>query len=215
MPGPDDLAALKAEREAADREYNEALTRLDRAIQQLPADFPHPPPVPDEHQITPLNSLWKIVARRAPGGWRSRFVSPVLRVVAPLFEQQQAFNAAVVDHINRNVEVSRQTRESMATTLTVLRDTTADLIRFQSLLVLFLQQITPYVDTRDRDVAGLLRGLSGAINAVADEVMKRSEAMLARDRRHDLRVSDLDTRIAALEQQLQALQQALEKTRGG
>ena len=214
MPGPDDLAALKAEREAADREYNEALTRLDRAIQQLPADFPHPPPVPDEHQITPLNSLWKIVAPRAPGGWRSRFVSPVLRVVAPLFEQQQAFNAAVVDHINRNVEVSRQTRESMATTLTVLRDTTADLIRFQSLLVLFLQQITPYVDTRDRDVAGLLRGLSGAINAVADEVMKRSEAMLARDRRHEMRISALEAELEALRGRLESLTSALSRDRG-
>jgi hypothetical protein len=214
MPGPDDLAALKAEREAADREYNEALTRLDRAIQQLPADFPHPPPVPDEHQITPLNTLWKIVAPRARGGWRSRFVSPVLRVVAPLFEQQQAFNSAVVDHINRNVQVSRQTRDSMATTLTVLRDTTADLIRFQSLLVLFLQQITPYVDTRDRDVAGLLRGLSGAINAVADEVMKRSEAMLARDRRHEMRVSALETELEALRGRLQDLTGALSRDRG-
>jgi hypothetical protein len=214
MPGPDDLAALKAEREAADREYNEALTRLDRAIQQLPADFPHPPPVPDEHQITPLNSLWKIVAPRAPGGWRSRFVSPVLRVVAPLFEQQQAFNAAVVDHINRNVEVSRRTRESMATTLTVLRDTTADLIRFQSLLVLFLQQITPYVDTRDRDVAGLLRGLSGAINAVADEVMKRSEAMLARDRRHEMRVSALEAELDTLRGRLEDLASARSHPRG-
>ena len=215
MPGPDDLAALKAEREAADREYNEALTRLDRAIQQLPSDFPHPPPAPDEHQVTPLNTLWKIDARLPARGWRRGFVAGVRRAVAPLFEQQQAFNSALVDHVNRNVEVSRQTRESIASTLTVLRDTTADLIRFQSLLVLFLQQITPYVDTRDRDVAGLLRGLSGAINAVADEVMKRSDAMLTRDRRHDLRVSDLDTRIAALEQQLQALQQALGKTRGG
>ncbi len=214
MPGPDDLAALKAEREAADREYNEALTRLDRAIQQLPADFPHPPPVPDEHQITPLNTLWKIVAPRARGGWRSRFVSPVLRVVAPLFEQQQAFNSAVVDHINRNVQVSRQTRESMATALTVLRDTTADLIRFQSLLVLFLQQITPYVDTRDRDVAGLLRGLSGAINAVADEVMKRSEAMLARDRRHEMRVSALETELEALRGRLEDLTGALSRDRG-
>ena len=214
MPGPDDLAALKAEREAADREYNEALTRLDRAIQQLPADFPHPPPLPDEHQITPLNTLWKIVAPRARGGWRSRFVSPVLRVVAPLFEQQQAFNSAVVDHINRNVQVSRETRDSMATTLTVLRDTTADLIRFQSLLVLFLQQITPYVDTRDRDVAGLLRGLSGAINAVADEVMKRSEAMLARDRRHEMRVSALETELEALRGRLQDLTGALSRDRG-
>ena len=58
--GRDDLARLKAERDAADREYNDALTRLDRAIQQLPADFPRPPPAPDEHQVTPLNTLWKI-----------------------------------------------------------------------------------------------------------------------------------------------------------
>src|SRR6266850_1184690 len=69
MPNsPDDLAALKAERAVADREYNEALTRLDRAIQQLPQDFPHPPPGPDEHQITPLNTLWKIGLPPAGGG---------------------------------------------------------------------------------------------------------------------------------------------------
>ena len=60
MPSPDDLAALAAERAAADREYNEALTRLDRAIQRPPDDFPHPPPGPDERQITPLNTLWKV-----------------------------------------------------------------------------------------------------------------------------------------------------------
>ena len=215
MPNsPDDLAALKAERAAADREYNDALTRLDRAIQQLPADFPHPPPVPDEHQITPLNTLWKIDTPVPARGWRRGFVAGVRRAVAPLFEQQRAFNSAVVDHINRNVAVSRQTRESMATTLTVLRDTTADLIRFQSLLVLFLQQITPYVDTRDRDVAGLLRGLSGAINAVADEVMKRSEAMLARDRRHEMRVSALEAELEALRGRLESLTSALSRDRG-
>jgi hypothetical protein len=216
MPNsPDDLAALKAERAAADREYNDALTRLDRAIQQLTADFPQPPPGPDEHQVTPLNTLWKVDVPRSGGGWRGRFVSAVRRSVAPLFEQQQAFNAAVVDHINRNVAPARETRESIASTLTVLRDTIAELVRFQSLLVVFLQRITPYVDTRDRDVAGLLRGLSGAINAVADEAMKRSEAMLTRDRRHELRVSDLDARMAALQQQMLAIQQALEKARPG
>jgi hypothetical protein len=69
MPNsPDDLAALAEERAAADREYNEALTRLDRAIQQLPSDFPHPPPGPDEHQITPLNARWKIDARTRAAG---------------------------------------------------------------------------------------------------------------------------------------------------
>jgi uncharacterized coiled-coil protein SlyX len=209
MPtSPDDLAALAAERAAADREYNEALTRLDRAIQQLPASFPHPPPGPDEHQITPLNTLWKIVAPAATG-LRRGFVAGVRRAVAPLFEQQQAFNAAVVDHLNRNVPVARDTRESIAATLTVLRDTIAELVQFESVLINFLQQITPYVDTRDRDVAGLLRGLSGAINAVADEAMKRSEALLARERRHDLRVGELESRLAALQQQIGELQRAL------
>jgi len=202
MPLPDDLAAIKAEREAADRRYNEALTRLDRAIQQLSPDFPHPPPGPDEQQITPLNTLWTI-DRPPPGrGWRGRFVSAVRRAVAPLFDQQQAFNSALVDHLNRNAPIGRQTRESIATTLTVLHDTIGELVRFQSLLVVFLQQITPYVDTRDRDVAGLLRGLSGAINGVAEEVLKRSEATLARDRRHEQRVESLESSIRALQDEL-------------
>ena len=202
MPkSPDDLEALKAEREAANLAYNDALTRLDRAIQQLPTDFPQPPPGPDEHQVTPLNTLWKIDAPPATG-LRRGFVAGVRRAIAPLFEQQQAFNAALVDHVNRSVPVGRETRASIESTLTVMRDTIGELIRFQSLLVEFLQQITPYVDTRDRDVAGLLRGLSGAINGVADEVLKRSEAALARDRRHEQRVEALESSIRALHDQL-------------
>ena len=141
MPNsPDDLAALEAERAAADREYNDALTRLDRAIQQLPTDFPQPPPPLDEHQITPLNTLWKIDLPAATG-WRRGFVAGVRRAVAPLFAQQQAFNSAVVDHVNRNVAVARETRASIDSTLTVLGDTIGELVRFQSLLVMFLQQI--------------------------------------------------------------------------
>lgn len=214
MPNsPDDLAGLKAERAAADQAYNDALTRLDRAIQRLPSEFPQPPPVPDEHQVTPLNTLWKIDVPSVPGGVSGPIVAAIRRIVAPLFEQQQAFNAAVVDHVNRNVPVARETRASIDSTLTVLRDTIAELIRFQSLLVVFVQQITPYVDTRDRDVAGLLRGLSGAINGVADEVLKRSEAALVRDRRHELRTADLEARVMALQQQMAAIQDALTRQR--
>jgi hypothetical protein len=201
----DDLELLKAEHDAADLAYNEALTRLDRAIQRLPADFPHPPPGSDEHQVTPLNTLWKIDIPAATGGLGGRVVSAIRRVVAPLFEQQQAFNAAVVDHINRNVPVARETRESIDSTLTVLRDSITELVHFQTLLVVFLQQITLYVDTRDRDVAGLLRGLSGAINTVADEVLKRSEATVARDRRHDLRTESLESAIRALREEVTRL----------
>jgi hypothetical protein len=200
MPkSPDDLPALAAERAAADREYNEALTRLDRAIQQLPAHFPQPPRAPDEQQVTPLNTLWRL---DLPIGGP---IFSIVRRIGALFERQQAFNTAVVDHINRNVPVARDTRDSIETTLTVLRDAIAELVRFQSLLVVFLQQITPYVDTRDRDVAGLLRGLSGAINAVADEVLKRAEATTARDLRHEQRVASLEASVAALREELEAL----------
>jgi hypothetical protein len=198
---PDDLEELKAERAAADRAYNDALTRLDRAIQQLPHDFPQPPPGPDEHQVTPLNTLWRIDPPPA-AGVRRGFVNGVRRALAPMFEQQQAFNSAVVDHINRNIPVARQTRASLESTLTVLHDTIAELIRFQSMLVIFLQQVTPYVDTRDRDVAGLLRGLSGAINGVADEVLKRSDAALLRDRRQEERLASLEATIAELRAEL-------------
>ena len=201
MSHPDDRAALRAERDAADRRYNEALTRLDRAIQQLPRDFPQPPPGPDERQMTPLNTLWAIELPPATG-LRGRVAAIVRRMLAPMLERQQAFNSALVDHLNRNVPVARETRESIASTLTVLRDTIAELVRFQSLLVMFLQEITPYVDTRDRDVAGLLRGISGAIDSVADELMKRTDAMLVRDRRHDMRVADLEAEVAALRARL-------------
>jgi hypothetical protein len=205
----DDLELLKAERESADRDYNDALTRLDRAIQQLPALFPHPPPLLDEHQITPLNALWKIDDPPPGRGLGGRFAAAVRRVVAPLFAQQQAFNSAVVDHINRNIPVARETRESMETTLAVLRDQLEALATFESLLVMFLQQITPYVDTRDRNVAGLLRGLSGAINAVADETMKRTEALLSRERRHETRVADVETQLVELQRRLDEVMHAL------
>jgi hypothetical protein len=205
----DDLELLKAERESADRDYNDALTRLDRAIQALPAAFPHPPPSLDEHQITPLNTLWKIDEPPAGSAVGGRFAAAVRRAVAPLLAQQQAFNSAVVDHVNRNVPVARQTRESIETTLAILHDQIEALAAFESVLVMFLQQITPYVDTRDRSVAGLLRGLSGAINAVADETMKRTEALLARERRHETRVADVEAQVAELRRRLDDVTQAL------
>ena len=210
MPHPDDLAALKAERDAADRAYNDALTRLDRAIQQLPAEFPHPPPGPDEHQIGALNELWRVADIAPPDGVAGRIGTAIRRAVAPLFARQERFNAAVVDHLNRNVPVARETRASMASTLTVLRDTIAELVRFQSLLIVYLQQVTPYVDTRDRDVAGVVRGLSAAINAVADEVLKRSDAGLANDRRQVLRLDEIDARLTALRTQVDDLSRALQ-----
>ena len=210
MPkSPDDLEGLKAERAAADRAYNEALTRLDAAIQKLPGSLPQPPPDPDVHQLASLNTLWKMAAPPPETGIGGRFAAAVRRIVAPMFLQQQAFNGALVDHLNRNVPVQHASGQAIDGGLTVLREQLAELVRFHTLLIVFLQQITPYVDTRDRDVAGLLRGLSSAISAVSDELMKRSEAMLARDRRREIQLGSLETELAGIRARLDELQQAL------
>jgi hypothetical protein len=210
MPkSPDDLEGLKAERAAADRTYNDALTQLDAALQKPPAGLPQPPPDPDVQQLASLNTLWKITPPRDEPGLRGRFAAAVRRIVAPMFEQQQTFNGAIVDHLNRNVPVQLAGGRAIAGGLTALRGQIDDLARFQTLLVVFLQQITPYVDTRDRDVAGLLRGLSGAIDAVSNEVLKRSEALLAHDRQHERRLSDMETELQDLRRQLAELQERL------
>jgi hypothetical protein len=213
MPkSPDDLEGLKAERAAADKAYNDALTQLDAALQKRPANLPSPPPDPDVHQLASLNTLWEIAPQQPPadagtGIFRARFAAAVRRIVAPMFERQQAFNGALVDHLNRNVPVQHASGLAIDGGLAVLRGQLAELARFQTLLIVFLQQITPYVDTRDRDVAGLLRGLSGAIDAVSNEVLKRSEALLAHDRQHDRRLSDMETELQDLRRRLAELQE--------
>jgi hypothetical protein len=212
MPkSPDDLEGLKAERAAADREYNDALTRLDAAIRKLPAELPTPLGRADVaiNQIASFSAPVTIAAPPTPGGIRGRFDAAVRRIVAPLFAEQQTFNAAVADRLNRNLAVQQATARTIDSMLTAVGDQLADLAGFQTLLILFLQQITPYVDTRDRDVAGLLRGLSSAIDAVSGELLKRSEALLAHDRRHDQRIADIQAQFEDVRTRLAALQEHL------
>src|SRR3989337_864320 len=106
----DELARLKRERDEADRRYNGALTQLD-AVVQKPRDFPHPPPPYDEFQITPLNERWELLPLKPDEGrgWLRRLRTHAWAMVAPLFQRQQAFNSALVDHINRNIAMQRET----------------------------------------------------------------------------------------------------------
>jgi hypothetical protein len=50
----------------------------------------------------------------APRGLRSRLAHFVWRLVAPVFERQQAFNARLVDHLNRNVRTGRRNGRAVA-----------------------------------------------------------------------------------------------------
>jgi SAM-dependent methyltransferase len=223
----DDLARLKREREDADARYNAALTEVDGAVQRV-GDVPHPPPGPDEHQITPLNQGWDIV-RHGPtgGGWRGKVAAYVWRTIAPALEAQQRFNASLVDHVNRDVLRERAVSEAIASAIGFAKRQVEDAAHFQSLLVLYLQTLTPYVDTKDYEFAGLdkratedahvgiarldsiARGLAGGLSGLSDEMLKRYETLLGRDERYDTRLTDLGTALATLQQSTLALKREL------
>lgn len=211
----DELARLKRERADADRLYGDALTALDGAIQKL-RDLPHPPPPPDELQITPLNERWELLPLRPTGGsgWLTRVRAKVWAMVAPLFERQQAFNSALVDHLNRNVSTQRETARAIASTLSVLREELESLIHFQTRLVLYAQQITPYVDTKDREVAGLMHGLAAGLSGLGDELQKRWESMVARERRYEAQVNEVRGTLSVVQRATQTLKRELEERRG-
>jgi SAM-dependent methyltransferase len=192
---PDDLVAQLAQARAeADRRYNEALSRVDAAI-IAPREAPHPPPGPDEAQVTPLNERWQVATPPAlDGGWlRRKLAGFVWGVVAPLFERQQAFNSALVDHVNRGVPVDRATRDAIEASLRFTSDALGEIRAFQSTLILYFQQLTAYVDTKDFEFAGHIRdryiALDGAVAGLTDEILKRSESMLARERRFDAKAT--------------------------
>jgi O-antigen chain-terminating methyltransferase len=153
LPPIEDLAArLERERAEADRRYNDALTALDRAIQSLPR-LPAPPGAYDTHALATVNRAWDILPAGAPSLDRSlkgRLRGFIWRMVGPPLESQKHFNAALVDHLNRNVQAQEQLPGAFTATLEELRREFEALIRFESLLVQYVQTITAYVDTKDR-----------------------------------------------------------------
>jgi SAM-dependent methyltransferase len=236
---PEDLARLKADREEADRRYNAALTALDAALPRVP-EAPHPPPPPDEHQVTPLNREWDLFG--GPAGAvsrvRRRLGGFLFWLLAPWLERQRTFNSLLVDHINRNVPVGRQTSEAIASTLAFVREQLEALTAFHSHLIVWAQQITPYVDTKDYEFAGLgrrlhednrelvealdqrIRGVTGALDGLSDELARRAESMQAREKRFEARVAglgaahdDLRGSLAIVQQATMALKRELERLR--
>ena len=111
---PDDLAALeggtRGRRPRIQRRADAARSRDSAAAGRFPAPAAGSRRAPGHAAQHALEDR----RRRAAGGFRRGFVAAVRRAVAPLFEQQQAFNSAVVDHINRNVRSRARRREAMA-----------------------------------------------------------------------------------------------------
>ena len=104
---------------------------------------------------------------------------------SPLLRRQRAFNIAVVNDLKHQRAIQRAVLE---------------LIRCQASLVEFLRTIQPYVDTRD---------FVDVLRAISDDDLKRSDALLARDRRREIQVADIETELTAIRARLGELQRAL------
>ena len=215
----DEVALLARAREEADRSYNDALTALDRVMTPLMA-LPQVPTDLDERQVHPLNESWRVLPADDVDlgtGWRRRLGGIAWRVVGPVLQGQQRFNALLIEHLNLNVGGERESRASLAALISALDSHSKALAVFQSHLIRYLQQITLYVDTKDRHEAGALRselgdvrselgdvrsvaeGLGAALNSVTDEFRMRLETASVRERVTTETLTDLGNRVVALE----------------
>jgi O-antigen chain-terminating methyltransferase len=225
----EDLERLKKQRETNDGRYDEALTRLDAALFSVP-DLPHPPPAPDETQVTPINARWDILrARPAVGGLRGRLARFVWRLVQPVFAEQQAFNSLLVDHLNRNIAPQRETVKSIESTVAMIGGQLQQLVAFHSTLLQYLQRITPFVNSKDyefyalarrvyedaedeiQSLARTQRALSAAIQGLSDELLKQVESLKSHVQRYDGRIEGATAAVAVVQQQAAALQREVSR----
>ena len=117
---PDALSPI----ESAHRDYNAALTRLDQAIQAIP-HWPEANASADTSQLARLNGQWNILPGGAPAlgtGVRGRLAGFVWRLLGPALQQQLNFNAAVVDHLNRDAEARARADRSLTGILATMRE---------------------------------------------------------------------------------------------
>ena len=150
------LARLERERLEADRLYNSALTALDRALQTIPPS-PADPAAYDSSRLPDVNAAWNTLPKGAPAfdsSIKGRLGRFIWRLVGPALEQQQRFNGAVADHLNRNVAAHQEAAASLTALVGTVRNELQGLVRFESLLVQYLQTITVYVDSKDRSLGG-------------------------------------------------------------
>lgn len=188
------LARLDRERQDADQQYNDALTALDAAI-ATPPELPDPPSAYDDAQVTAINEAWDILPDGPPAIDRSikgRLRGAIWQLVGPALSQQKAFNAALVDHLNRNVAKHGEHRQVVTALVESARDHLQQAAEFQARLLRLLQAITLYVDTKDRAIAGQAQVINANVSTMADDWLKRSGSLATREQRLAGRLAALD-----------------------
>jgi SAM-dependent methyltransferase len=176
----DTLRRLAKEREEADRRYNDALTAVDRAHPDG-ARVPRPIRGFDEHQLKALNEAWNIIPE-APvaSGVKARLVGFVWHIMAPYLQRQLTFNSLLVDHVNRTTASARESYRASEELASALEARLVALHQFTARLLVYLQQITAYIDTKDREVASGTLIVNAALSGAVDNLEKRWESLQAR-----------------------------------
>jgi hypothetical protein len=124
----------------------------------------------------------------APSGEEATYLSALerhARGAAPLSPRQRSFNATLVNELKHQRAIQRAVLE---------------LIRCQTALVEFVRTIKPYVDTRE---------FADVLRAIAEEDLRRADALLARDRRRELQLTDVEAELTAIRTRLDELQRTL------
>ena len=205
-----DLERLRHEREATDLAYNDALTRLDAAIRPLagPPGLGLETGPDDPAALAPL-------AARAPVAhdprepfwkrWLRRLVTPA---VLPALERQAELNRALVGHLTRAAAERREERRSTERLRGFLGAELEAFASFQSLLVQYAQQITPYIDTRNRETAALLRRITEDSTVASAGVAAGLEAVAAAQR-------GLDDSFDLLQASVRVMKREIHRLRAG
>lgn len=175
---------------------------------------PSPIPAPDRHQIENINDLYLFDnPASAPGGWRGRLLRVVRRFMVRVLSRQQAFNAAVVDHINRNARVDLEAHTAtvrmidwMEQSLAALEMSADDLRRHREDL------------QRHREALLAREQRSNAVVALHDDLGRYREALLARDQRANAAVAalvathdELRSSVGVLQHATQSLKREVER----
>ena len=139
-----------SERDAADRLYNDALTRVDRALPRQ--SDAQPPGVPLDLSVESIRDRIGILPAAAPdgSGLRGRLARFVWRLVAPVFTRQQELNSLVAGHLERVSDALQRLASALPETRAAQRAELDAFVSFNSILVQYLQQVTPYIDTKTR-----------------------------------------------------------------
>jgi hypothetical protein len=104
---------------------------------------------------------------------------------SPMMKRQNTFNAAMVNEV----------RHQRAFQHVVL-----ELIRCQTSLAVLLRSIKPFVNTRD---------FADVLSAISDDNLKRSDALLARDRRREIQLTEIQTELTTIRARLDELRRAV------